>query len=398
MLLFVCFSLACAFAPLPQASAAPYVYNFHGPYYDNGEVATDSVFVSLSLDGVAPLSFYLTGDGVTAEDYTVNSNYAGTVIFWNSSTALNLTRSYSILSSDNGGDIYVFITKSDAAVQTYYFAVTDYTGSAAYLQSSVSNGITDGVVERKDIGVSGTVSFVMTQYRVYTLTVINVNGSSFSQSFSAENVLSMNLPILPGSFPLAVYGSGAVASASRFNATAVSVNYTDSEGLTDWVYFEIYHRDGLNTLTDYAYNSSSVPATLLWTGADSGKEYTVYVEANYNSSLLAWYFGIPTVNTNSNPWAGVLNPFASSNPTLPISNVLPKGFAVEQIPAALLIAFVLAIFSYANHEVGCLLSWVFAAIMVYLGWFTVSLPAFGFALFLSVLIAFTEGKKTEREL
>jgi accessory gene regulator protein AgrB len=84
--------------------------------------------------------------------------------------------------------------------------------------------------------------------------------------------------------------------------------------------------------------------------------------------------------------------------SLPSSAVLPTGFDVAQLPAAAVLFLVLAIFSFASHGKGCILCWVVALVMVALGWFVVSLPAFGLALVYSVFILFIEGKQTEREI
>jgi hypothetical protein len=59
---------------------------------------------------------------------------------------------------------------------------------------------------------------------------------------------------------------------------------------------------------------------------------------------------------------------------------------------------ILAIFSWKNHGVGSILAWVVAAILFGLGWISFNLPAFGFALVVSIFILIVEGKRTEREL
>ena len=392
------------FAPQVEAQTTLITYTFEGPYYERtGEVAgaSGAETVKVTFQGVDGTSaIYLTGNGVTADSYVYSGN-ALSYLTYNASSALNLTRTIELISNDYNSTIKIYLPYPNEPINTYYFSVTDYTGSVQYLQADTVDPTGNHLVERKPLGISGTVSFVMEQYTSYVLTIIGTKGS-LAQSFFAENIYTTNLPVLLGSFPEATYGYTVFAGASRFNATALQVNYADSNADTTAIYVTISHRSGTSVFTDYYYAAVTYGAPvafgLRWSDAMTETSYTVNVTALVTGYARTWLFTVPTISTTSNPWQAVLEPFTASVATLPGSAVLPTGFAIAQVPAAIIIALVLAIFSAANHEAGCLLCWVVTGVMVLLGWFVVSVPAFGFALFMSVLIVFVEGKKTEREL
>jgi hypothetical protein len=387
--------LACF--PFEAVKASTYDYTFFGAVYDNSfeTSMTDSLTVTLK-DAAGYVWTQTVSYGLNTWEYSGNSPL--TSVSWNASSALNVTRSIALTADDVGKYFYLFIPSPDSATAYYFFTLTDYTGTVQYLQASLVSPTGSHIVERKDVGISGTVSFLLTQYLTYTLSAIGSAGS-LSQTFQAENVLSANIPILAGSFPSATYGlNGTSVSARRYNETAISISYADDLAATTWLDVTITHKNGFTTVTDFYDYSTSIPYGLLFANADADKGYSVELNANVSGTVQSWLYAIPLASTSINPFEDGLNALSSAIPTLPHSAVIPEGFAVGQLPAVIIVALVLAIFSYESHEIGCLLSWAIAAVMVYLHWFNVSIAAFGFALFLSILIAIQEGKKMEREL
>ncbi len=375
-----------------------YSYTFQPPIYDvqpQEQINNAHLF----LTSITGITYQVTVNSQTS--YTFNMTQLRSVS-WNYSTALDITRTIEFLPTDgtvNGQTVFpIFVASPHYSSGGYLFNIVDYTGSAQYLQL----GRDHSVLERKSLMISGTVEFSMYQGITYTLTIVGTEGT-FAQTFMAGSILSTNVLVLEGSFGNATtYGQDTTFKAIRQNSTCLNVYFNDLTDNVAFFNFTIYRQIGTEQFEAYSGEATNeyFPLNALWNNAEASASYTVKAWAydTSNTLLQSWTVNIPTAQQATNPWEALLDPLASQVATLPGSAVLPTGFNVAQLPAAIIVAFVLAVFSFKNHDVGCLLAWVIAAIMVGLGWFTVSLPAFGFALFLSILIAFSEGKKTEREL
>jgi len=275
----------------------------------------------------------------------------------------------------------------------------DYTGSVQYLEVSTAGYL----VERRNIALMGSADFSLFQGGYYSITAIGSLGS-YSQSFIAGNIYNTNFIILSGSFAEynAPGGNQRVFSASRDENGSITIYFNDPER-RGYFNFTIYTHLGNDLVSVYdgvSVFNQQYPVRFVWSDAEHRTEYTIkaYHYSNDNVLLGSWIVDISTFTSNTNPFTALLAPFMVPVETLPGSAVLPTGFDAAQIPAAVIIGLILAIFSWKNHGIGLLLSWGIALVLVTLGWFIVSLPAFGFALVFSVLVLIGEAKRTEREL
>ena len=118
-----------------------------------------------------------------------------------------------------------------------------------------------------------------------------------------------------------------------------------------------------------------------------GVDYYITIEA-YSDQLRTWQLVAINLVSSTNVWSGLFESLGT----------FPTGFSPELLPAAIIILIVLGIFSYGSTATGCIMAWIVTGIMVLIHWYTIALPTFAFAGFVSILIAIAESKKTEREL
>jgi len=386
----------------PTLSPDSYSYTFVNAGYDSTVTGSGSISVSLIPESGTIVSTVIPSGGQFI--------YTGALVAasWNFSSALNLTRTIEFLPTDGtatGVQVFpLFMADPDFIIGVYLFNVVDYTSSVQWIEARLGTVL----IERRNVALSGIGDFSLFKGLQYTITVSGVKGS-FSQSFLAGNTYSSNLIVLEGSFDNGQNTGGLpVFSVSRTqNNTAINLffNADSTEYLLSDFSFEICKKVGTSEfiVASGGTNSMFYPFNYTWLNAEPDIEYIIHarvINSISNVTLKSWKVNVG-INNNvkgTNPWSTLLTPFAVNIETLPGSFLLPTGFDIGQFPAAIFLGLVLAIFSFASHGKGCILCWVLAFVMVGLGWFVVSLPAFGLALAFSIFILFIEGKQVEREL
>jgi hypothetical protein len=294
----------------------------------------------------------------------------------------------------------LFSASPDYVMGIYVFSVVDYTGKAQFIEVSLG-GV---VVERRSLILSGSADFTLYKGLTYSINVISLESGVFSQLFTAGNIYSTNIVLLANSFgeaPISVERADYLGVVRSENNSVISLMF-DSPDHTGQFNFTILKNVGTSSIEVYTGSvlGAYLPFNFVWDSAEPLSDYTV-LGFRYNSAGVltkSWSINVPLRADKSNPWAALLAPFNNAIGTFPNTRVIPAEFDWAQLPATCIIALVLAIFSWKNHALGCILAWVIAAVLVALGWFVVSLPAFGFALFTTILLVFVEGKRTEREL
>jgi len=380
-----------------QVAAQSFNYTFLGPIFDAGTQQSGTAVLTLTS---------ITGDSQQVSVSTGSSyTYTGVRLLacsWNASSTLNITRVIEFLPSDgtaNGNQMFqIYMANPDNIMAVYMFSVLDYTGQASFAEVKLGNN----VVERRSLALSGAADFALYKGITYTINVIGQTGV-FSQLFTAGNIYNNDIILLAGSFGEVDFSSNrTIFTATRTPENDVInlkyfTNYT-----TGTFNFNIYKRDGASLYNVYnnTINNSGEQFVFIWSDIEKTVNYVVQ-GVTYDAAgqtLFSWNIDLPVRTDKTNPWAVLLDPFVHQISTLPNSSLLPEDFNILQLPATVIICLVLAIISWRNSAAGMLLAWVIAAIMVGIGWFVVSFPAFGFALFLTVLIAVSEAKRTEREL
>jgi hypothetical protein len=391
-----------------------YSVTLSGPYLEDGTAAAgQTVSCSLTYANQTIYLFNMNSSVGTPENLTVTSTSPFVQLMWNASSTLNYTRVYRFITNVTSDDVHLFITNPNQPSFVYTFSVTDFYGMLSpYLETRVSpDGVNNYVVERADLSEGGTVTFVMTQYQMYSLSFVCTQGT-YTQSFTASTLgtpgqYPVSLNVLSGNFPLSNATSVLTAEANRINGTSVLVIYIDPSGNTSWVYVQISHMQGVTQIVDYVVNSTGSAQNFLWMLGDSGINYLVNVQAYSGGQLYTWNLVAGTSYSGSNPFSGLLDFLGKSVGTLPqVQTGWPSGmtsFQIGQLVAACIIMLFLCIGSFRSTGTCCILSWIVAGVMLYLGWFGggtayASIPEFALAGFLSVFIAIQEGKEVTREV
>lgn len=359
-----------------------YQYIFQGPYYDDGALSSDTITATAYYVNGNPYTFSLKGPNAAT---TINAALPLTSITWNDSSSANYTRLISFPTTQPAiQNLRLFITDPNKPSTLYTFPLIIFTGiTNAYLQVKTSVSGASYIIEQRNVSSTGSPSFVMQQYQTYTLSLTCDQGI-YTQDFTAENIFSNNFILTSGSF-ISNTTAAPTASAARTSSTALTVKYLDPNATTTWLYVQITHLAGGNTIIDFTDNQTANTYTTTQT-VDNATDYTVQIQTYRDGTITEWDIPCP-VTSGSNPFAGLFNYLGT----------WPAGIDPAQIVAAVIIMLFLAIGSYGSAGVSCILSWIITGILMAIGWFTMGGPLFVFAGILSILVVLDESKKTARE-
>ena len=385
---------------------ATYTYTLHGPYYEDGGVAPETVTVAvLWVDG-AILRFNMTAIGSTANVTTFTSSLPAYQMIWNASNTLNYTRIIDFLPESE--DVNVYIPAPVLPSYPYTFNVISFAGvTNAYLQTSIStDGSTWHTVERANLNSTGSPTFIMAQQGTYTLTFICDQGI-YSQQFIAQNIFTESLPILAGMFPISNVTYPTV-DVSRLNSTLIGISYQDPSNSTDWFNITITHQSGSLTVLDYSNTpTSGSPQTILWNDADAEKSYNVNSTALIGTQQYIWINQAPS-SASTNPWLGIWDWLGKPILTMPYTSTgWPLGMTtnnIAQIVGAIIILFFLSIGSYRSSGPVCIIAWIMSGFMIAFGWWgngvvggLSAIPEFALSGFIAIMIHLSEAKDSVRE-
>lgn len=383
-----------------------YTYSFSGPFYDDGEIANAAVSFAMLFVNQTIYRFDLVGTGVAYDNITIVSEEPAQQLLWNASSALNFTRVIDFMNAGGVGETHnIYIPSPETPAYYYQFIVSDVGANMVnpFLEISISDdGETQHVVERRSLSNANNPTFVMAQYGTYTLNVI-CNQGTYTQSFTAENSFSVEIPILAGVFPI-VTGDLPKLSAYRYNETIIIISYSDPTANTAWLYVNITHRSIQTWINDYVTNNTANSQTIVFGGCDEDKTYVVYGVASVNSTLYTWRISVSNMPSD-NVWLGTFDFLGVDVSTLPHVYTGWNGLTsaqIAQLVAAGLMLLFLGIGSFRSAGASMFMAWCFGGVMLAVGWYNggaviagaSSLPLFGFAGFLTVLIHFGERKQT----
>jgi hypothetical protein len=324
---------------------------------------------------------------------------------WNASTSLNYTSIYDFLDVTSD-EVNLYIPNPDTPVGLYSFTVSDIGANMInpFLQSSTEpDGITNEIVERRSLNGTATVTFVMAQFRTYTLTFICEEGS-YSQPFFADTTFDINLPVLYGAFPSS-NSTLPVLEVTRLNSSLIEIEYVDSASLTNWLFLNITHRDGTSTINDYNSNTTGHTQVISWNEAVGNWNYIIYANASTSGGIYTWQITVPK-QAGDNPWDGQFDWLGNDTETFPDYLMgWPEGMTsaqIGQLMACGIIMLFLGIGSYKNAGASMAIAWIAGGIMFALGWYSggaaqagaSGIPLFAFAGVLAIITHMQE-KKSE---
>lgn len=389
-----------------------YTVTLHGPFYEDGTAASgETITCTLLYANSTIYSFSMNSSLGTYDNQTITSTSPFVQLQWNASSAQNYTRIYRFITNTTSDEVNLYIVRSTQPSFIYTFSVTDFYGMInPYLEVRISpDGSNSYIVERADLSEGGTVTFVLTQYQLYTLSFVCDQGT-YTQSFTASiqgtpGQYAVTLNILSGNFPSSSSVTNATATAYRINGTAISVTYVDPDDNTSWVYLQISHMQGSTEIIDYIVNSTGSIQSFSWLLADSTTDYLIEVQAYINGEVQVWHL-TATITASSNPWTGVFDWLGNAVAVLPEMHMgWPEGMTgaqIAQIAGAIIVALFLCIGSFRSAGACAIISWLMFGILIVMGWFgTVTpwtIPSFAVSGFFAIIVALEEGKREVREV
>jgi hypothetical protein len=360
-----------------------YRYILHGPYYENGGVYPGIVNVTMNRQCEDSYLFILNGTGGVDEEI-IQIEQQAISFTWNiTEEAFNQTRTY-CLTTESFEEIYVYVPNPDTPFYLYTFTVTDFMGvTNGYIETLIIVGDTSRTVERQSLAVINCVPFWMMFGYSYTLRLVCDEGTYTWGAFTALTEETQNLVITPGMFPTTWTGYNVTVAARRMNTTWIQSNYTDSQTLTSWVYWNITYRQGYTWQTAYTINNTGNTHTVNWHSADETTSYLVTVTASRDEETLTWSFPCPRPETTTNPWTEGFNVLGTW--PIPAGNVLGLG----------IVLMCFGVFSYVSRDVGTVVAVLLAMTLTFIGWLQISWSLLALALIIAVLAAIRVRKKEE---
>jgi hypothetical protein len=282
---------------------------------------------------------------------------------------------------------------------------TDFAGMTnPFLRASITtDGSTYHILQQANLTSNSAPTFVLAQYGTYELSFI-CNEGTYTQTFTAQNIFSITLPVFSGFFQ-SQNTTTASTIVERINSSMVGITYYDPSNTTQWVYIIVTHRSGSTTVNDYSTNNTGNSQIILWNDADSDKSYNVNVTALIGTTEYVWMLIAPTT-PNTNPFLGIFDFLGPTVSTMPhYTSGWPfelDSAAIAQLAGSAIIMLFLTIGSFRSAGACCILSWIIAGVLMYMGWWgnsTVTystVPMFVFAGFIGFFIHLGEAKQTER--
>lgn len=363
-----------------------YSYIVHGPYYENGNVASCLVNLTLQIENSASnTTTFLNGTDGVADSFDFNITNRGIALTWNiSAPTMNETRMY-YLTSATFEEIYVYIPDAGETYNLYLVNIFDFAGlTNATVETQINVGGYTRTVERQELDVSNPMPFYLSWAHHYGLKISSDQGS-YTWNIAPTSEQTINKVAEKGMFPISIPGLDVTVQAGWMNSTHIQANYTDSESLTTWINVIFRHRITGGTWTDdYSLNQTGNTVQVNWYSADDETDYRVLVQAMRNGTETNSTIFLPHPAATSNPWD---NAFTDLFDDLP--------FPAKNLIGITIVFFFAGIFSVADRVLGAFVVVIVAGIMTYIGMLDLSWTLVGTTIFIVVLAAIEESKRRQ---
>jgi hypothetical protein len=372
----------------PVDAVTIYTYHFYGPVilstggYDY--VEDTNILCTFLWSNATTYSFILNSTNHLETVHCYNT--PGTSMSWNYSTALNLTSTIQFQQEETTETFRLFIADTEQANSQYTFQVTDFSGMQnAFLKLEAFTAGSTFTLEQFSLSNVGTPKFNLQTYQTYTLT-FDCDKGTYSKEFTAGNTYSETLIVLASNFPESTT-EDATATASRLNATTISLSYDDPEELTTQLDIQISHMYGSTEVIDYSTTQYATNTYSLEATVGNETDYFVSIQASRSGAITEWKFSLP-VQTLTNPFDGVFD----------FLGTWPPGVDPTQLVATVIIMFCLGLGSFRSAGVSCILAVIVAGFFIAINWFTMSIPMFALAFVFGIMVVLAEGKETVRDV
>ena len=356
-----------------------YHYIVHGPYYENGQVASCIANVTLYSKTNDPVQSVLNGSDGTADTVTLDVDQAAWYFSWNASATA--TRSY-YLSSVSTDELWVYVADPTKTYTIYTIAFLDLAGvlnSMPYVKAErYINGMK--TVEKQKVDIEKKASFYLETWAAYTIVLEDTTTSYTFGDLTFTSTTSISLTLKAVDFPKAtlftykyvrVYGERALGTP---NGT-ITIMYQDTLNKTNGVQIWINYKNGTNIV--YANILANSTFVYTWTSASNDTDYAVVLGITHETyGYYGWKQYFPR-GMSEMPWG------------MAWFGTLP--FNTAYVLPAMLIVFAGACFSVVNAYVGAFMMVIIAVLESYMGWLpvpaSVIVVAFMFAIIMGIIYA-----------
>jgi hypothetical protein len=409
LVLISALTLSSFASTIPVQAVTSYTYILNGPFFYDGSIPPSNTTVGgamLWINGTVQRFTLNATNGDTTDTINFTSILPAYQILWNASTTLNYTSVIDLQQLTTTQNLTIYIPSPSTPAYVYTFLPTDFAGMTnPFLRASITtDGAHYNILQQANLTSNSAPTFVLAQYGTYELSFICDEGT-YTQTFTAQNIFSITLPVFSGFFQNQNTTSPNTLI-ERINSSMIGITYYDPSNTTEWVYIFVTHRSGSITVNDYSTNNTGNSQIILWNDADADKSYNVNVTALIGSTEYIWMLIAPTT-PSTNPFLGIFDFLGPTVSTMPhVTSGWPfelDSAAIAQLAGSAIIMLFLTIGSFRSAGACCILSWIIAGVLMYMGWWgnsTVTystVPMFVFAGFIGFFIHLGEAKQTERD-
>jgi hypothetical protein len=359
----------------------PYIYIIHGPYYDNGTVATTVLNVSLQIENM-PTAFYaLNGTSGNAQTLNISIEQQGICFAWK--VGNNLTRTYD-LSDGVFEELWVYLPTPSNTYQVYTLQFWDLAGilqQCPYVSAEQYVGGVMRTIQKIRVDAEDKALMLLQEGQTYSIVL---GDSSFTEVYGDVAMTSdstVQLILRGAEFPnsvTATYEYVRIYGLRTFGSPHgnITIFYQDTQNMTVNVSLTISEQNGTVVAT---YTTTSNQFVYCWALADNKTSYEV--QAIINSAKygqLPWSQYFPR-HFSTAPWG--------------LDFLGSLGFNTSIIMPIFLILFFAGCFSAVNAEAGAFVAVVIAIALTWMGWIAIPSGFLIAALCLAVLLAIYYAKR-----
>jgi len=357
-----------------------YKYTFHGPFSEETGLKDGNVTVIVYPAYGSPFNFTLDGD------YTLELEEKPSMFKW--IVEFNYSRVYIPIYSHE--EIYVF--KPTDPYFFYTVEIIDFIGiHNVYIEVLVSANGSQYIAERRRIPTGGKTSFCLTEFKSYSYRLI-----SDEAIISLGTVETPQRPIWePAKITFIVTSAmleappsnyeGISVRADRLNETCIQICYKDNRSRTQSVNVKIYLIEQFSSLMEeYSQTFTAQQISITWNNALPDKDYLVEIQVEHaDYGTIKWQ--IPC--TSPNP---------PSSQTIDWNTIFGWIADWPITPSNLICSFIIfgmiVLGSFKDSAFALLLGAITAAILIIIGWYSMSWAVLSIIVSLIIGYAIVKGR------
>jgi len=355
-------------------------YIFHGPFNEENGLRASPINITVYPQSESPFNFTLNGT------YTLDLDNKPLMFKW--TLEYNYTRTYQPIHTYE--EIYIFIPESPYFY--YNVEIIDFIGlHNAYIECQNYVNGTAYTVERKKLS-TGKAILCLTEFKRYSFNLIADEGI-----FSLGTVETPQRPVWePAQITFILTPAmleaeptnyeGINLTAERVNETCIQICYIDERSRTQSVKITIYSFEKSILTEEYSQSFTAQQISITWNDALPDKDYLVEIQVEHaDYGTLTWKISCNSPNPPGRQtinWNTVFG-WIADWPITP-GNLI----------STFIVFSVIALGSFKDSAFALLLGAVTAAILIALGWFSMSWAILSVIVSLIIMYAIVKGRRT----